>query len=113
MSRRNVLSASTPFEVELAIKRLGTNLRTARLRRNLTLEEVAEKLGASRQVISRAEAGSANTPTAVFVGLLWTYGLLSQFTDLADPALDKEGLALSLAHQRSYARHVEELNNDF
>jgi len=113
MPRRNALSASTPFEVETAIKRLGKNLRTARLRRNLTLEEVAQKLGATRQVLGRAETGNASTPMAVYVGLLWTYGLLEQFFELADPAEDKEGLALSLAHQRSHARRVEELDNDF
>ncbi|HYM99878.1 MAG TPA: helix-turn-helix transcriptional regulator, partial [Aestuariivirgaceae bacterium] len=98
---------------EAAIKRLGTNLRTARLRRNLTLEEVAERLGATRQVIGRAETGKASTPTAVYVGLLWAYGLLDQFSALADPAEDKEGLALSLAKQRSHARRVEALDNDF
>lgn len=113
MPRRNALSASTPFEVETAIRRLGTNLRTARLRRNQTLEEVAQRLGATRQVVARAEAGNASTPVAVYAGLLWTYGLLDQFSILADPAEDKEGLALSLASQRSRARRVEELDNDF
>jgi transcriptional regulator with XRE-family HTH domain len=104
---------STPFEVETAIRRLGTNLRTARLRRNLTLQEVAQKLGATRQVVARAETGNPSTPAAVYVGLIWAYGLLDQFAELADPARDKEGLALSLAHQRSHARRVEELDNDF
>jgi ribosome-binding protein aMBF1 (putative translation factor) len=113
MARRNALTASVPFEVESTIKRLGTNLRTARLRRNLTLEEVAEKLGAGRHVIARAETGKASTPIAVYVGLLWTYGLLNQCSVLADPAEDKEGLALSLASQRSHARRVEDLDNDF
>ena len=113
MARRNPLTASVPFEVEMAIKRLGTNLRTARLRRNLTLEEVAVRLGAGRHVIARAETGKASTPVAVYVGLLWIYGLLDPFSLLADPAEDKEGLALSLASQRSYARRVEELDNDF
>jgi ribosome-binding protein aMBF1 (putative translation factor) len=113
MARRNALTASVPFEVETAIKRLGTNLRTARLRRNLALQEVAQKLGAGRHVIARAEAGKISTPVAVYVGLLWTYGLLDQLSEVADPAEDKEGLALSLATQRSHARRVEDLDNDF
>jgi transcriptional regulator with XRE-family HTH domain len=104
---------SLPFEVETAIKRLGTNLRTARLRRNLTLEEVAEKLGVSRYVVAHAEGGKPSTSVAMYAGLLWTYGLLDQFSQMADPAEDKEGLALSLAHQRSHARRVEDLDNDF
>jgi transcriptional regulator with XRE-family HTH domain len=102
-----------PFEVERALKRLGANLRTARLRRNLTLEEVAEKLGVSRYVIAHAEGGKPTTAIAIYIGLLWTYGLLDQFGQLADPSEDKEGLALSIAKQRSKARRVEELNNDF
>jgi transcriptional regulator with XRE-family HTH domain len=113
MARRNALTASTPFNVEQAIKSLGANLRVARLRRNLTLEEVAEKLGVSRYVIAHAEGGKVSTAIAVYVGLLWAYGLLDQFAELADPAKDKEGLALSLAHERTHARRRAGLDNDF
>jgi transcriptional regulator with XRE-family HTH domain len=114
MARRpSALIVSMPFAVETAIKRLGTNLRTARLRRNLALQEVAERLGVSRYVIAHAERGKPSTSIAVYVGLLWTYGLLEHLYPLADPAEDKEGLALSLANQRSNARRVEELDNDF
>jgi transcriptional regulator with XRE-family HTH domain len=113
MRRRSTLISAMPFAVESAIKQLGTNLRVARLRRNLTLDEVAQKLGVSRYVVAHAESGKPSTSLAVYAGLLWTYGLLDQFTELADPAMDKEGLALSLANQRSHARRVEALDNDF
>ncbi len=113
MPRPTALTVSMPFDVERAIKRIGTNLRTARLRRNLTLQEVAEKLGVSRYVIAHAEGGKPTTSIAVYVGLLWTYGLLDQLYPLADPAEDKEGLAMSLASQRINARRVEDLDNDF
>ena len=113
MSRRNALTASTPFDVERAIKGLGANLRVARLRRNLTLAEVAEKIGVSRYVVAHAESGKVSTAIAVYSGLLWTYGLLDQFTELADPAKDREGLALSLAHERTNARRTDALDNDF
>jgi len=113
MSRRNALTRSTPFAVEQAIKALGTNLRIARLRRNLTLAEVAEKIGVSRYVVAHAEGGKVATGIAVYVGLLWTYGLLDQLVEVADPANDKEGLALSLAHERIHARRPDALDNDF
>jgi hypothetical protein len=77
------------------------------------MAEVASKLGLSRYAISHAENGKITTPIAVYVGLLWTYGLLDQFSELADPASDKEGLALSLANDRVHARKVETLDNDF
>jgi transcriptional regulator with XRE-family HTH domain len=38
--------------VEQALKRLGANLRTARLRRNLTLRAVAEKIGTGARAVS-------------------------------------------------------------
>jgi len=46
MVAKNLLSQTPPFPVEQAIKRLGANLRTARLRRNPTPEraEVQEAL---------------------------------------------------------------------
>src|SRR5262245_60891719 len=113
MPRRANSLSSMPFAVESAIKQLGLNLRTARLRRNLSLVEVAEKLGVSRYVIAHAESGKTSTSVAVYTGLLWTYGLLDQFAALADPSEDKEGLALSLANDRSHARRVETLDNDF
>lgn len=113
MARSSSLKVSIPFAVEAAIKQLGTNLRTARLRRNLSMQEVASKLGVSRYAVSHAESGKVTTPFAVYVGLFWAYGLLEQFSGLADPAGDKEGLALSLANDRMHARRVEALDNDF
>lgn len=105
--------ASMPFAVENGIKQLGRNLRIARLRRNLSLADVAEKLGVSRYVVSHAENGKASTSIAVYAGLLWTYGLLDQFSALANPEGDKEGMALSLVHGRTRARRTEALDNDF
>lgn len=53
MARKNILTTHPPYAVEKALKRLGMNLRTARLRRNLTLEEVAVKIGAGRRGLPR------------------------------------------------------------
>ena len=113
MRRKSPLVSSMPSTVEMAVKRLGTNLRTARLRRNMSLMDVASRLGVSRYVIAHAETGKASTSVAVYVGLLWVYGLLDQFSILADPAQDREGMSLSLANDRSHARRAEALDNDF
>ena len=45
MVARNPLLSAPPYQVEQALKRLGANLRTARLRRNLSIQEIAEKIG--------------------------------------------------------------------
>ena len=45
MTARNKLLMAPPYAVEQILKRLGANLRTARLRRNLSIGEMAEKIG--------------------------------------------------------------------
>ena len=49
MPARNMLLLAPPHPGELALKELGANLRTARLRRTLTIEEVAQKIGVGRR----------------------------------------------------------------
>jgi transcriptional regulator with XRE-family HTH domain len=113
MSARNPLLTAPPFPVEQALKRLGANLRTARLRRNLTVEEAAQKIGAGTRAVTDAEKGKPSTGIAVYVALLWAFDLLDQLNEVADPAKDPEGRSLALAQERSRARHKDDLNNDF
>lgn len=113
MVARNLLSQTPPFPVEQVIKRLGANLRTARLRRNLTIGEVAEKIGTGPRAVSDAEKGKPSTGIVVYTALLWAYDLLGPMEALADPARDEEGLSLELSSGRTRARATEELDNDF
>ncbi len=113
MAKKNLLLEATPYPVERAITRLGANLRTARLRRNLTIEEVAAKIGTGRRAIMDAEKGKPSTSAAVYVALLWTYDMIEQVEPLADPAADLECARIVLTQQRQRARHSAGLSNDF
>lgn len=113
MSARNTLLTATPFPVEHALKRLGANLRTARLRRNLTIEEVAQKIGTGPKPIADAEKGKASTSVAVYMALLWAYDLLTQMDAIGDPAFDREGLSLSAQRERARTKRTKELDSDF
>jgi transcriptional regulator with XRE-family HTH domain len=109
----NKLHAAPPYPVSQALKRLGENLRTARIRRNMTLEQAAERLGTGRRAIIDAEKGKPSTGVAVYAGLLWLYDLLGPLEDLADPSKDKEGLALQAPRERKRARKPGGLDNEF
>ncbi len=113
MAKKNRLFAAPPYAVEQTLKRLGANLRTARLRRNLTIGDVADKIGTGPRAVSDAEKGKATTGIAVYAAMLWAFDLIGPMADLADPAADKEGLALSLSRERNRARRREEIDNDF
>jgi Helix-turn-helix domain len=111
MARKNALITAPPYTVEQALKRVGGHLRTARLRRNLSLETAAAKIGTGVRAVRDAEAGRPGTSAAVYAALLWAYDLLSPFADLADPTRDETGMAL--ASQRKHAYPSKRLDNDF
>ena len=113
MPPRSQLTEAPPYAVEETIKKLGANLRTARLRRNITLADMAAKLGVSRYVVADAEKGKVTTNVAVYVGMLWAMNLLNHMELVADPAHDEEGLALSVFDERERARQKGGLSNDF
>lgn len=113
MAARNRLLAAPPYEVEQALKTLGANIRTARLRRNLSLAELAAKIGVDRHVIGDAERGKPSTGIAIYAGLLWAMGLANQLDRVADPLSDDEGLTLAKTRSRDKAGGRRVLDNDF
>lgn len=113
MPPRSQLISAPPSAVQEAIKRLGNNLRTARLRRNLSHAELAAKLGVDRHVIADAENGKLGTSAGVYVGMLWAMNLLASLADVANPKNDEEGLALSGLDERERARQGGGPSNAF
>ena len=113
MSTRNALTTTPPYPVEQTIRQIGANLRTARLRRNLSIEQVAEKIGAGTRAIRAAEQGMITTGVVVYIALLWAYDLLEPATELADPGKDDTGLSYLAEKERNRARNIVTLDNDF
>ncbi len=113
MPPRSALTTAPPFAVQEALKSLGNNLRTARLRRNLSLVELAAKLGVDRHVLTDAENGKVGTSAGVYVGMLWAMNLLPTLDGVADPKTDEEGLALSGLDARARARSGGAPSNAF
>lgn len=113
MSPRSQLSTAPPYAVEDAIRTLGANLRTARVRRNISLAEMASRLGVDRHVVADAEHGKITTNVGVYVGVMWVMNLLNQLSPVADPALDEEGVRLARAEERERAYPAGGMSNDF
>ena len=113
MAARNPLLEAPPHAVEDALLKLGQRLRTARLRRNLSVAEVGKKIGAGPRAVADAEKGKPSTGVAIYVALLWAFDLLSDFEGLADPAHDVEGLVLASRRERERARRPKGFDNEF
>jgi len=100
MPRQNDLLKHLPEPVEQALKTLGANLKTARLRRNMTSEVLAERIGVTRQRIADAEKGKPSTSVATYVAMLWALGLMDGLAQVAAPTRDTKGLGRSLVADR-------------
>lgn len=110
---RNSLLAAPPYQLERGLKKLGTDLKTARIRRNLSSSEVAQKIGTSRFAVADAEKGKPSTSIAIYAALLWTYGFIDRLADIADPSKDEEGMRLALARAPARAGRRRMLSNEF
>lgn len=115
MSRRNMLLQSPPYPVEQTLQLLGQNLRLARLRRDMTIADVAERIGTGPRAVMDAEKGKPTTGVVVYAALLWLYDQLDQLKEVAAPTNDDEGQSLQLwkESQRKRVRHGKILDNDF
>ena len=114
MVARNRLLAALPYPVEQALKNVGRNLRSARLRRDQTIQQVAKRIGTGPRAVRDAESGKASTGVAVYAALLWAYDLLGSIEKLADPLTDKEGLALAAVKEGKRARSKSgDIDNEF
>jgi DNA-binding XRE family transcriptional regulator len=113
MTKNSRITRTPPAAVEDALKRLGRNIRIARVRRKLRIEDVAHRIGASRFTVADLEKGKPSTSAAAYLGALWALGLLDPIADLADPDRDEEGKVLEGARSPKEAPRRRSLDNDF
>lgn len=113
MTARNKLLTAPPYAVEQSLKRLGADLRTARIRRNMTIADMAERIGTGPRAIGDAEKGKPSTSAAVYAAMLWALDLLVQLDEVALPENDQAGQALARARDPGRARTRAGLSNDF
>ena len=83
---------------------LGTRLQRARLLRNWTQAETAQKAGLSASSVKKVEAGSAHVTVAAYVALLDVFGMPAAFDRVLAPGDDTLGEALAARGGRQRAR---------
>lgn len=68
---------------ERRLESLGQNFRVARLRRNLSTEQVAERAGIGRSTLVKVERGDAGVAIGIYLKVLSTLGLESELSEMA------------------------------
>ena len=97
MGRGVILDTDDHAGLEL----LGKRVRLARLRRNLSQADMAERAGVSRLTYQRLEAGDSSTSLSLLVRTLAIFGYPDRIPGLL--ASDPDGEELELATGRRHA----------
>lgn len=103
----------TPEEVSQRALGLGLRIRAARTRRKLRRADLAQRAGISRSTLEAVERGELATGLGAYLKALWALGLDGELELIADPGLDRDGLALELSSQTKRVRVRRDLDNDF
>lgn len=77
-----------------ALKQLGNDLRSARLRRGISVADLAVRAGTSTSTITRLEKGDNGVGVGTLSDVLVVFGLIERLSDLVDIRKDDLGLAL-------------------
>lgn len=75
--------------------------------------DLAERAGVSRTTVEAIERGDLATSIGAYVRALWVMGLDKELELVADPGLDREGLALEFSMQNKRVRVGKGLTNEF
>lgn len=80
--------------VRRTLRKLGADIRAARLRRDLPMVVVAERAFTSRSTLQRVEEGDPSVSMGIYAAALNALGLLDGLGQVADISQDKVGQAL-------------------
>lgn len=103
----NMKPKSTSFAsrgVSQASKHLGSLIRSARLARRMTQEELATRAGTSPPTLIRIEGGSPGASLGAVLSVMGQVGLLNLIAELRDPT--SEELLAKQAHQRGRSKRL-------
>ncbi len=91
-------SSNTPVPVRRAVRKLGQDIRDARLRRRIQTEMLAERASISRTTLYKVENGDLNVSMGTYATIMFVLGMIDRVSDLADASEDTLGRQLDEEH---------------
>ena len=77
-----------------ALRQMARNLKTARLKRRIAVQDFADRVGVSARTIMRLEKGDEGVSTGTLAMACLVLGEIDRISDLLDPASDDTALLL-------------------
>lgn len=95
------------------LQRVGENIKIARVRRRITIQELANRVHVDERTISRMEKGDPSVNFKNLLTVLMVLGIADSVTALAHPDSDEVGKALEIQKYPKRVRNIDKLSDDF
>lgn len=86
--------SAAPNPVRRALRKLGQDIRDARLRRRIPTEILAERASISRMTLYNVENGDVRVSMGTYATILFVLGMIDRVGNLADASEDMLGRQL-------------------
>lgn len=83
-----------PLPVKRSLTKLGQDIKSARIRRRITAELMAERAFITRPTLTKVEKGDPTVSLGIYATVMFVLGLAPRLDDLADVRSDELGLQL-------------------
>jgi len=96
-----------PIPVNKALKKLGADLKEARIKRRLTMALVEERAGITHATLTKVEKGNSTVSIGIYAKVIFVLGLIDNLYQLAEPnndiigkMFDKENLPKRVRYKK-------------
>lgn len=83
-----------PIPVKNALRKLGSDIRDARIRRRIPVEIMARRAFISRPTLLKVEKGDPGVGIGTYATVLFVLGMIEKLRELSSARTDEVGLAL-------------------
>lgn len=92
--RRFINMESLPIPIKNAMRKLGSDIRIARLRRRIPVAVMAQRAFISRTTLVKLEKGDPGVAMGTYAAVLFAFGMIDRLGELASAKSDEVGLVL-------------------
>lgn len=100
-----------PIPVKRALRKLGNDIRAARIRRRITMALMSERASISRTTLTKIEKGNPSVSLGAYATVIFILGLLSNLASLLEISKDELGRDLEEENLPQRIRSPSHLNS--
>lgn len=108
-----VQKRALPVDAAERVKELGNRVRLARIRRGMSIAELAAKAGINRNTLNALELGKHGVAIGAYVTVLWALGLEKTLDGAAHPDADTHGKTLEASRRPARVRKSQKSKSEY